>query len=95
MSWPAAYTDYFYLAPRERAQASPIAMRKQMVTETCNIAKKRVPVLVCITDTSLEESLELADHAKQQGADVLGNGRTFLLAHIANRNARLFGTACA
>lgn len=46
-------------------------LRKQMVTETCAIVKKRVPMLVCITNTCLEESLELADHAEQKGADVL------------------------
>ncbi len=46
-------------------------IRRQMVTETCNLVQKRIPVLVCITDTALEESLHLADYAKQAGADVL------------------------
>lgn len=46
-------------------------LRKQLVMETCAIVQKRVPLLVCITDTSLEESLELADYSKQVGADVL------------------------
>ncbi len=46
-------------------------LRKQLVTETCSIVKKRVPVLVCITDTSFEESLELAHHSSKAGADIL------------------------
>lgn len=46
-------------------------LRKQMVSETCARVQERVPLLVCITDTSFEESLELAHHAKQAGADVL------------------------
>lgn len=46
-------------------------LRKQLVAETCVIVKKRVPLLVCITDTSFEESLELANYSKQEGADVL------------------------
>jgi len=47
------------------------SIRKQMVTETCAIVDKRVTVLVCITDTSFVESLELARHAKNVGADFL------------------------
>jgi len=47
------------------------ALRKQVVSEACNLIDKRVPVLVCITDTSCEESLEQAEHAQQMGADAL------------------------
>ncbi len=46
-------------------------LRKQLVSEACGFVNKRVPVLVCITDTSCRESLELARHAKQVGADIL------------------------
>ena len=46
-------------------------LRKQLVLETCTIVKKRVPVLVCITDTSLGESLELANYSAEVGADIL------------------------
>lgn len=47
------------------------SLRKQLVSEACAIIKKRIPVLVCISDTSLKESLELAHHAKEAGADYL------------------------
>ncbi|GAB5475387.1 MAG: dihydrodipicolinate synthase family protein [Maribacter sp.] len=46
-------------------------LKKQLVTQVCRIVKKKVPVLVCITDTSLEDSVRLADHAKSAGADFL------------------------
>ena len=47
------------------------ALRKQVVTEACDLIRKRVSVLVCITDTSCTESLELAEHAQRMGADAL------------------------
>ena len=46
-------------------------IRKQLVSEVCAIVDKRVPVLVCITDTSYSESLELAKHSYDAGADIL------------------------
>ncbi len=38
-------------------------MRYEMVEQTCEAAAGRVPVLVGVTDTSLAESIALADHA--------------------------------
>lgn len=46
-------------------------LRKQLISEACTIVNKRVPVLVGITDTSFKESLVLANHAKEAGADIL------------------------
>lgn len=46
-------------------------LRKKLVSEACSIIDRRVPVLVCITDTSYDESLELAEHAEKSGADLL------------------------
>lgn len=46
-------------------------LRKKMISEACVIVNKSVPVLVGITDTSFEESLELANYAKEAGADIL------------------------
>ena len=46
-------------------------LRKQLISEACTIVNKKVPVLVGITDTSFEESLELANHAEKAGADIL------------------------
>lgn len=46
-------------------------LRKQLILESCQIVAKRVPVLVGITDTSLEGTMAIANHAKTSGADAL------------------------
>ncbi len=46
-------------------------LRKQLIKEACEIVNHRVPVLVGITDTSLEATLEIADYSKKAGADAL------------------------
>ncbi|MFO1001906.1 MAG: dihydrodipicolinate synthase family protein [Planctomycetaceae bacterium] len=43
-------------------------MRRTMVERTCEQVKGRVPVLVGVTDTSLAESLALAQHSASCGA---------------------------
>lgn len=43
-------------------------MRYEMVERTCEHVKGRVPVLVGVTDTSLAESIALAEHAASCGA---------------------------
>lgn len=46
-------------------------VRKQLISETCKTVNKKVPVLVGITDTSFDGTVEIADHAKKVGADAL------------------------
>ena len=46
-------------------------LRRQLISEACTMVDKKVPVLVGVTDTSFGETLELANHAKEAGADVL------------------------
>jgi len=46
-------------------------VRKQLITETCKIVNKKVPVMVGITDTSFDGTLAIANHAKEVGADSL------------------------
>ncbi|WAC18438.1 dihydrodipicolinate synthase family protein [Luteolibacter sp. SL250] len=46
-------------------------LRKEMVSETCRAVAGRLPVLVCISDTVFEESVELAEHAAACGADAV------------------------
>lgn len=43
-------------------------IRYEMVERTCEATRGRVPVLVGVTDTSLSESLSLAEHAASCGA---------------------------
>lgn len=42
--------------------------REQLINVSCNIVNGRIPVFVGITDTSIEESLQLASIAKKAGA---------------------------
>ncbi len=46
-------------------------MRYEMVERTCEAAAGRVPVLVGITDTSIAESIALAEHAARSGASAV------------------------
>lgn len=46
-------------------------LRREMVEETCRLVRGRLPILVCITDTSFEESVALAQHAATCGADAV------------------------
>ena len=46
-------------------------LRRELVERTCRQARGRVPVLVGITDTAFVESVNLARHAANAGADAL------------------------
>ena len=46
-------------------------LRRQLIDRTCGQVGGRVPVLVAITDTAFEESLTLARHAADAGADAV------------------------
>ncbi|MBT8184226.1 MAG: dihydrodipicolinate synthase family protein [Eudoraea sp.] len=61
----------FLLGTTGEGPSLPHKIRKQLVSEVCTLVDKRIPVLVCITDTSYSESLELALHAHKVGADIL------------------------
>lgn len=61
----------FILGTTGEGPSLSYAVRKQLITETCEIVNKKVPVLVGITDTSIDGTMEIADHAKKVGADAL------------------------
>lgn len=61
----------FLLGTNGEGPSLGYALRKQLITEACEIVNHRVPVLVSITDTSLEATLEIAEHSKKSGADAL------------------------
>lgn len=46
-------------------------LRKELITKACKYIKGRVPVLVGITDTSFHGSINIAIHAKNEGADAV------------------------
>jgi 4-hydroxy-tetrahydrodipicolinate synthase len=43
-------------------------IRKEMIKQTCDLVRERIPVLVGITDVALEESIALADFSASCGA---------------------------
>ncbi len=58
----------FILGTTGEEQSLSYRIRQEMIRETCRINKGRLPVLVCITDTSIVESINLAHIAAECGA---------------------------
>lgn len=46
-------------------------LRRELIQQTCTMVRQRVPVLVGITDTSFVESVSLARHSANAGADAV------------------------
>lgn len=61
----------FLLGTTGEGPSLSVALKYEMVKRSCKIIKRRVPVLVGITDTSFSESIRLAEHAAQCGADAV------------------------
>lgn len=59
----------FILGTTGEEQSLSYALRQQMIVESARINRGRLPLLVCITDTSIVESIKLANVAKDCGAD--------------------------
>jgi 4-hydroxy-tetrahydrodipicolinate synthase len=61
----------FILGTTGEAQSISYRLRRQMIEETSRINRKRLPLLVCISDTSITESIDLANIAAGCGADAV------------------------
>ena len=61
----------FLLGTNGEAPSLTYALRKELITKACKYIANRVPVLVGITDTSFQGSLDIAAHAKIAGADAV------------------------
>ena len=61
----------FILGTTGEAQSLSFELRANMIIETNRFLKRRVPLLVGISDTSLDDSLRLAEIAVQNDADAL------------------------
>lgn len=61
----------FLLGTTGEGPSLSVKLKFQMVEEACKIIKSRVPVLVGITDTSFAESIRLAQHSAECGADAV------------------------
>ncbi len=67
----AGVAGIFLLGTTGESQSIAIHLRYEYVELMCKHIAGRVPVLVGISETSLEESIALANHAKQCGANAL------------------------
>jgi 4-hydroxy-tetrahydrodipicolinate synthase len=65
------------------------SLRRELIDATCQIVGGRVPVLVAITDTSVEESLSLGDWADRCGADAVITAAQYYFAVSQNDLFRL------
>ena len=59
----------FILGTTGEEQSLSYTVRKQMIQESARINQGRLPLLVCVTDTSISESVRLAGVAADCGAD--------------------------
>ena len=59
----------FLLGTNGEGPSLSYALRKELITNACKFVDHRIPVLVGITDTSFEGSIDIANHAKEAGAD--------------------------
>lgn len=70
----------FILGTTGEEQSLSYKVREQMIRESCRINAGRLPMLVCITDTSIVESVRLANVAKECGADGLVSAPPYYFA---------------
>jgi len=70
----------FILGTTGEAQSLSYILRCEMIIQTARILKKRIPLLVGITDTSLSDSVKLADLAAECGADAVVSAPPYYFA---------------
>lgn len=70
----------FVLGTTGEEQSLSYDVREHMIRESCRINAGRLPILVCITDTSIVESIHLANVAKECGADGLVSAPPYYFA---------------
>src|ERR1017187_2358517 len=56
-------------------------MRQEIIRRACAHVNRRVPVLACITDTSISETLRLAGTAVEVGADAVVLAAPYYFEH--------------
>lgn len=61
----------FILGTTGEAPSLRYELRKEFIRRTCELINHTIPVLVGITDTSFENSLEMAEYSQKAGADAV------------------------
>lgn len=70
----------FILGTTGEEQSLSYAVRKEMIVQSARINRGRLPLLVCITDTSIMESIHLARVAADNGADAVVSAPPYYFA---------------
>lgn len=70
----------FILGTTGEAQSISMELRHEMIRQSAQILNKRLPLLVGISDTSLEDSLSLARLAADSGADAVVSAPPYYFA---------------
>ncbi len=70
----------FILGTTGEEQSLSYRLRKEMIRETSRINAGRLPLLVCITDTSIVESVNLANYAAECGASAVVSAPPYYFA---------------
>lgn len=70
----------FILGTTGEAQSISYRLRHEMIKETCRINAGRLPVLVCISDTSIVESIHLARVGAECGASAVVSAPPYYFA---------------
>ena len=70
----------FILGTTGEAQSISCRLRHEMIKETCRINAGRLPVLVCISDTSIVESIHLAHVGAECGASAVVSAPPYYFA---------------
>jgi 4-hydroxy-tetrahydrodipicolinate synthase len=70
----------FILGTTGEAQSLSFTLRTEMIKQTSRIVKGRLPLLVGISDTSIADSIKLAQTASELGADALVSAPPYYFA---------------
>lgn len=70
----------FILGTTGEEQSLSYGMRKQMIEQSARINRGRLPLLVCVSDTSIVESIRLAGVAADCGADAVVSAPPYYFA---------------
>lgn len=61
----------FILGTTGEAPSLSHKLREEFIKRTCDLVNHRIPVMVGITDTSFESSIEIAEYSQKVGADAV------------------------
>ena len=70
----------FILGTTGEEQSLSYKLRQEMIMQSARINRGRLPLLVCITDTSIVESIRLARIAAESGADAVVSAPPYYFA---------------